>query len=168
VRIRSPGRSGNDQKAWCQAKGAFSLKANPNLAVCQLMASQREAGAGGGHRQEMIFDPRTAELLGGRDGATVPLYRSVVQGLPQAMAECAARYVHDGYRRLQVKVGLDPHDDVERMEAVLDVVPAGTVIHIISWHDNSSANRANPDPGLAVQIRRRRRRIIARRFGPGV
>jgi hypothetical protein len=25
-------------------------------------------------------------------------------------------------------------------------VPAGTVIHIVSWHDNSSANRNNPDP----------------------
>ena len=26
------------------------------------------------------------------------------------------------------------------------LVPAGTVIHIISWHDNTSANRNNPDP----------------------
>jgi hypothetical protein len=26
------------------------------------------------------------------------------------------------------------------------LVPAGTVIHIISWHDNSAANRNNPDP----------------------
>ena len=26
------------------------------------------------------------------------------------------------------------------------LVPAGTVIHIISFHDNSAANRANPDP----------------------
>ena len=31
-----------------------------------------------------------AELLGGRDGETVPLYRSIAQGRPQAMAECAA------------------------------------------------------------------------------
>jgi hypothetical protein len=26
------------------------------------------------------------------------------------------------------------------------LVPAGTIIHIISWHDNSTANRHNPDP----------------------
>jgi hypothetical protein len=26
------------------------------------------------------------------------------------------------------------------------LVPAGTVIHIISWHDNSADNRQNPDP----------------------
>jgi len=70
-----------------------------------------------------------AELLGGRDGTTVPLYRSVAQGSPQAMAGCAARYVHEGYRRIQVKVGLDPRDDVERMAAVADVLPAGTVVY---------------------------------------
>ena len=29
---------------------------------------------------------------------------------------------------------------------VAPIVPAGTVAHIISWHDNSEANRANPDP----------------------
>jgi hypothetical protein len=26
------------------------------------------------------------------------------------------------------------------------LVPAGTIVHIISWHDNSANNRANPDP----------------------
>jgi hypothetical protein len=26
------------------------------------------------------------------------------------------------------------------------LVPAGTLLHTISWHDNSAANRANPDP----------------------
>jgi len=26
------------------------------------------------------------------------------------------------------------------------LVPAGTIIHIVSWHDNSAANRNNPDP----------------------
>ena len=29
---------------------------------------------------------------------------------------------------------------------VAPIVPAGTVAHIISWHDNTQANRANPDP----------------------
>jgi mono/diheme cytochrome c family protein len=29
---------------------------------------------------------------------------------------------------------------------VAPLVPAGTIIHIISWHDNSAANRYNPDP----------------------
>jgi L-alanine-DL-glutamate epimerase-like enolase superfamily enzyme len=70
-----------------------------------------------------------AELLGGRQGETVALYRSIAQGPPRAMADCATRYVHDGYRRLQVKVGLDPRDDVERMNAVFDALPAGTVVY---------------------------------------
>jgi hypothetical protein len=26
------------------------------------------------------------------------------------------------------------------------LVPAGTILHTITWHDNSSANKANPDP----------------------
>jgi hypothetical protein len=26
------------------------------------------------------------------------------------------------------------------------LVPAGTIVHIITWHDNSSSNRYNPDP----------------------
>lgn len=29
---------------------------------------------------------------------------------------------------------------------VAPLVPAGTIIHITSWHDNSKANRHNPDP----------------------
>jgi len=28
----------------------------------------------------------------------------------------------------------------------MPLLPAGTVLHIINWHDNSTANRANPDP----------------------
>jgi hypothetical protein len=26
------------------------------------------------------------------------------------------------------------------------IIPAGTILHTISWHDNSTANRSNPDP----------------------
>jgi len=26
------------------------------------------------------------------------------------------------------------------------LIPAGTVLHVITWHDNSQANKANPDP----------------------
>ena len=29
---------------------------------------------------------------------------------------------------------------------VAPIVPAGTILHIISWHDNTEGNRANPDP----------------------
>ncbi|HEV8390883.1 MAG TPA: mandelate racemase/muconate lactonizing enzyme family protein [Dongiaceae bacterium] len=59
-----------------------------------------------------------AELLGGRFGETVALYRSVPQAEPARMAEQARRYVEAGYKRIQVKVGLDPDEDIERMQAV--------------------------------------------------
>ena len=70
-----------------------------------------------------------AELLGGRDGETVELYRSVAQASPQEMADQAAHYVDAGYRRIQVKVGLDPTDDIERMEAVMEKLPSGTIVY---------------------------------------
>ena len=70
-----------------------------------------------------------AEALGGRHGQTVPLYRSVAQAAPAAMAAKARQYVADGYRRIQVKVGLDVAEDIERMHQVLDVLPPGTVVY---------------------------------------
>lgn len=70
-----------------------------------------------------------AEALGGRYGETVPLYRSVAQDKPAVMAARARAYVAAGYRRIQVKVGLDVAEDIERMHQVLDVLPAGTVVY---------------------------------------
>jgi cis-L-3-hydroxyproline dehydratase len=69
-----------------------------------------------------------AEYLGDRDGKSCELYRSVPQGTPDNMAKQAADYVHQGYRRLQVKVGGDPDHDIERINAVIDAVPRGTTI----------------------------------------
>jgi cis-L-3-hydroxyproline dehydratase len=69
-----------------------------------------------------------AELLGGRFGESVALYRSVSQAEPARMAEQARRYVGAGYKRIQVKVGLDPDEDVARMEAVRHAVPHNIVL----------------------------------------
>jgi cis-L-3-hydroxyproline dehydratase len=59
-----------------------------------------------------------AELLGGRFGTRVDLYRSIAQEAPAQMVTRAQAYAAQGYRRLQVKVGLDPDEDVERIESV--------------------------------------------------
>lgn len=69
-----------------------------------------------------------AEMLGGRYGESVDLYRSIAQGLPDAMAERARAYVAAGYRRLQVKVGLDPDEDVSRIEAVRAAIGPGIAL----------------------------------------
>lgn len=63
-----------------------------------------------------------AEMLGGRFGKSVDLYRSISQDTPDKMAARAKKYVAEGYRRLQVKVGGDPRVDVERLAAVRDAV----------------------------------------------
>ena len=62
-------------------------------------------------------------LLGGREGSTVRLYRAVSHASPDAMAAKAAYFVDQGYRRLQVKVGAEPMEDIERIRAVRAAVP---------------------------------------------
>lgn len=68
------------------------------------------------------------EALGGRLGDSVELYRSLPPLAPVATAELATRRVQDGYRRLQVKVGGDPHTDAERLAAVRDAVGSSVVL----------------------------------------
>ena len=63
-----------------------------------------------------------AECLGGRYGDSVALYRSLSQDDPAAMLATAERYLADGYRRLQVKVGGDPLRDAELLAAAVAAV----------------------------------------------
>lgn len=58
------------------------------------------------------------ELLGGRYGEEVPLYRAISQESPEAMASKVAGYRAEGYRRFQLKVGGDPDVDIARIRAV--------------------------------------------------
>jgi cis-L-3-hydroxyproline dehydratase len=58
------------------------------------------------------------ELLGGRYGESVPLYRAISQESPEAMAAKVVGYRAEGYRRFQLKVGGDPDVDIRRILAV--------------------------------------------------
>jgi len=58
------------------------------------------------------------ELLGGRYGEDVPLYRAISQESPEEMAAKVAGYRAEGYRRFQLKVGGDPDVDIARIRAV--------------------------------------------------
>ena len=58
------------------------------------------------------------ELLGGRYGDDVTLYRAISQESPEQMAAKVAGYRAEGYRRFQLKVGGDPDVDIERIRAV--------------------------------------------------
>lgn len=59
---------------------------------------------------------------GGRFGSAVPLYHAIPPNTPEAMSARAATLVKEGYRRLQVKVGRDPHQDHDCVTAVRDAV----------------------------------------------
>ena len=67
-------------------------------------------------------------LLGGRYGDDFILYRAISQQSPEQMAENAAGYRDQGYRRFQLKVGGDPHTDVQRIRAVADVMQPGDIL----------------------------------------
>jgi L-alanine-DL-glutamate epimerase-like enolase superfamily enzyme len=57
------------------------------------------------------------ELLGGRYGEDVLLYRAISQESPEQMAAKVAGYRSEGYRRFQLKVGGDPDMDIARIRA---------------------------------------------------
>src|SRR5262249_504365 len=65
------------------------------------------------------------ELLGGRYGDDVHLYRAISQESPDAMASKVARYRAEGDRRFQLKVGGDPDVDSERIRAVAAKLETG-------------------------------------------
>jgi L-alanine-DL-glutamate epimerase-like enolase superfamily enzyme len=61
-------------------------------------------------------------LLGGRYGEDVVLYRAISQRPADEMAENVAEYREQGYRRFQLKVGGNPDEDVARIRAVRQVL----------------------------------------------
>ena len=67
-------------------------------------------------------------LLGGRYGEDFVLYRSISQRSPEEMAENVAAYRAQGYHRFQLKVGADPHTDIERIQAVSRVLERGDIL----------------------------------------
>ena len=65
------------------------------------------------------------ELLGGRYGEDVVLYRAISQETPEEMASRVAAYRSEGYRRFQLKVGGDPDVDIARIHAVAAKLQTG-------------------------------------------
>jgi L-alanine-DL-glutamate epimerase-like enolase superfamily enzyme len=65
------------------------------------------------------------ELLGGRYGEDVHLYRAISQESPEQMAARVAEYREQGYRRFQLKVGGDPDVDIQRIHAVAAKLQSG-------------------------------------------
>ena len=69
------------------------------------------------------------ELLGGRYGDDVALYRSVSRDTPQAMAAKLKGYRAKGYHKFQLKVGGDIEEDIQRIRAcAAETQPGDTLI----------------------------------------
>ncbi len=68
------------------------------------------------------------DLLGGRYGKDIVLYRAISQESPEAMAARCREYQSEGYSRFQLKVGGDPDTDIERIHACADVMRPGDVL----------------------------------------
>lgn len=62
------------------------------------------------------------QLMGGRFGESVRLYRAISQVPPDEMAANVASYRDQGYTRFQLKVGGDPDTDIERIHAAREVL----------------------------------------------
>lgn len=75
-----------------------------------------------------VTDQPICNLLGGRFGDSVELYRAISQEAPDAMAARVAGYRQEGYRRFQLKVGADPDTDIERIRAVSEELTTGEVL----------------------------------------
>ena len=62
------------------------------------------------------------DLMGGRFGDSVALYRAISQRPADEMAENVAGHRADGYTKFQLKVGGKPEDDIDRIHAVADLL----------------------------------------------
>ncbi len=69
-----------------------------------------------------------SELLGGRDGDAVVLYRAISQEAPELMAARIAGYRAEGYTRFQLKVGGTVEDDIARIRLARELLDAGEVL----------------------------------------
>jgi len=67
---------------------------------------------------------RVSDLLGGTQQEELPLYNGVGIAPPDEVRERCAELLAAGYRQVQLKVGTDWREDVERIEACVDAVGA--------------------------------------------
>ncbi|MEX0386948.1 cis-3-hydroxy-L-proline dehydratase [Spiribacter onubensis] len=94
-------------------------------------------------------------LLGGRYGNDIALYRAISQQDPAQMAERCRQYQAEGYRKFQLKVGGDPDTDIERIHACAAVMRAGDTLVAdanTGWTQHDAMRVAAAVAGLDVYI----------------
>jgi len=73
-------------------------------------------------------DMPVCQLLGGRFGEAVDLYRAISQDTPERMAARVAEYRAEGYHKFQLKVGGAVEDDIARIKAVSAKLDKGDIL----------------------------------------
>ncbi len=68
------------------------------------------------------------DLMGGRHGESITLYRAISQQAPEEMAKNIAGYRDEGYTKFQLKVGGNADDDIARIFATREVLDRGEVL----------------------------------------
>ena len=95
------------------------------------------------------------QLLGGRFGEQVELYRAISQRPAAEMAENVAGYRDEGYRKFQLKVGGAVEDDIARIRAVAKVLQSGETLVAdanTGWLPGEALRVANAVADLDVYI----------------
>jgi L-alanine-DL-glutamate epimerase-like enolase superfamily enzyme len=95
------------------------------------------------------------DLLGGRQGESVELYRAISQRPADEMAENVAQYRDQGYRRFQLKVGGDAKADIARIHAASAVLQSGEVLIAdanTGWRVDDAARVVNAVRDVDVYI----------------
>ncbi|MDA0678802.1 MAG: mandelate racemase/muconate lactonizing enzyme family protein [Proteobacteria bacterium] len=68
------------------------------------------------------------DLMGGKFGDAVALYRAISQRPADEMAQNVAEHRADGYTKFQLKVGGRPGEDIDRIHAAANVLTDGEVL----------------------------------------
>ena len=95
------------------------------------------------------------QLMGGRQGDSVALYRAISQGPAEAMAENVQMYRDQGYRRFQLKVGGAPNDDIARIRTVRAILSPDEILVAdanTGWQAHEAARVVNAIAGLDVYV----------------
>jgi len=95
------------------------------------------------------------DLLGGRHGKSVELYRAISQRPAEEMAENVAKYRDEGYRKFQLKVGGDPQADIARIHAASKVLQSGETLVAdanTGWRVDDAARVVNAVSDVDVYI----------------
>ncbi len=95
------------------------------------------------------------DLLGGRYGNDIALYRAISQRPADEMAANLAGYREQGYRKFQLKVGGNFHDDIARIHASAAMLETGDILIAdanTGWLSHEALQVANAVKDLPVYI----------------